>query len=805
MSVTDCLTEAGVSKDKVHSIRKQIDAEMAKNGGDEVAASAAVKDQIDGTFRDYKRGRLLGELKMHQVDAEFAARLERSNAIFNGQTAAARKWDKLTRRAPTALNEQRRFYNDIDYYAKAKANSYVIKLADIFHTLTTGSFKLSMDGRNASVMVRAIIDGNVENLANSGLREGARAITKLFADMRGDFQNLGGVLGYRKNYFPVRHNASAIEKAGYETWAAAYKNAFDIDDIALREGKTVDDVLKGMWASIQNGSANTATKMLDDGIEKSRGGVQALFARHDRSRLADPRSGEAFVEYNRQFGTGDEGLMDMVVQYTNNLGHDIGVMQRMGPTPQRTHNRLRLNAQKEGASGSQLTGLDGAFRTLLGQWETSSDTLLGSVVQGGMHLASAAFLGSAPVAALTDSVFIRNTAKMAGLTEGAGLDRFLKILDNDPDSMFREHQHLAAMSNSLSNRFGGVSEGVTGRNVVDTLSKFSKANHRLSGLDRMTLVAGDAISLALTRNVTELAARGTPFESVSKDFVDMMESVGMTKADYDELVRIGADPNTGMITPRWVAEHDDVLGTRFSALELKLRGIATNAPDLLQRNRSTGAAAGATERGGVLNLMSSAMFQFKSFPIMVFSHHLQYAMNKAMNGSFNALGNLVLLGGTLGVGVVQIKQLIAGRNPKALDDPSLYLNALWQAGSLGLFSDVLLRDPDAYKRNLVAELAGPLASMSGETTLNTMSYVYSAFASASDDTIDMGKETSEYMRALRRNMPFGSLWYAKTAVDRVVMDEIDSALNDESHKRVRDMINRANRDKGTGYWLPPEG
>ena len=130
------------------------------------------------------------------------------------------------------------------------------------------------------------------------------------------------------------------------------------------------------------------------------------------------------------------------------------------------------------------------------------------------------------------------------------------------------------------------------------------------------------------------------------------------------------------------------------------------------------------------------------------------------------LGLLFMQTSFLGAIVVQMKELLKG-NPMidpAQEPGKLALKGLWQAGFAGLLGDVMFKDPDGYRRSLVAELAGPVLNVTGDAVLAGQGAIKAAFLA--DEEIDY----NTIRRAMKPFVPLSSVWYAKTAFDRLVLD-----------------------------------
>ena len=69
-----------------------------------------------------------------------------------------------------------------------------------------------------------------------------------------------------------------------------------------------------------------------------------------------------------------------------------------------------------------------------------------------------------------------------------------------------------------------------------------------------------------------------------------------------------------------------------------------------------------------------------------------------------------------------------------------------------------------------------------------------------DETTNYGREVSKFVR---RYTPGASLWYARTAWDRVLMDNLQRMLDPQAEASFRRQMQNAKRDYRQDYWWKP--
>ena len=192
--------------------------------------------------------------------------------------------------------------------------------------------------------------------------------------------------------------------------------------------------------------------------------------------------------------------------------------------------------------------------------------------------------------------------------------------------------------------------------------------------------------------------------------------------------------------------------------------------------------------------MSSVM-QFKSFPVQIWRNHFVPSLVKMAQGDLSPLAMLVAQSIFLGGMVVQLKETLKGNEFMSYDDPKFYMKAMWQAGFMGLVGDTLFKDPQGYRRSIIAELAGPAPTVAADLALTIMGSISNGFTAGEE------VDTAALTRAMRPFVPFSSLWYAKTALDRIIMDTLNTVLDDDYYKTInrRRKIMQDERG-GQGWW-----
>lgn len=801
MSIIDCVKGKGLPKRIEAELQEEYDTLLARNNGDQGLAAAELAESFAKRSATQKTARIKGALAADRVDKEIQAIMADDSAIFNNYSKPAQMMAKALGHEPSHKNAVSKLYSRAAMSGQREVIDALSNLEEFHAKVAAKGIRFRHNTELMGKITDGLIDG-VDEIADPEVRSLAREIKGVWDLLVKSYQQQGGIMGEMENYFPLKHNRQKIADAGFDTWFTAWKDMNDLEKMVdFKTGKPMtperfEAVSRDVFANIvSDGAYHRAIDMETGNIRSRRPGD--LFARRMQGRMSRPKSGKAYKDYNEAFGTGEESEYDLMLANMREMAHDTGLMKVLGPTPENLNAQMGTQALARGEGPKAQKRIDALFRTMIGHWDGSSDSMFAKAVTGGQHLMDAALLGSASVAAIGDGIFVAQTMRMAGLTGqgGAAVDGFLKGIAGNPDDITRAiHTTEAFMHTQVSRYMDGVTPTVGGR-VRTGLNDAKNLNHRLSGLQNVTMGTGDSMSMAFASGMGEMVGKKVAYDALPADFRKLLGDNAIREQDWKRLLANGTDER-GMITRNGLPDDMADIADKVGNTELQLRMWATNSPELATRVYSTGNVFGSRMRGDAGHLLMSSAMQFKSFPLQVYRNHLVPAMIKAADGELGQLGQLTLSGIVMGTMIVQLKELLKGRETVPFDDPSLYMKGLWQSGVGGVWGDVFFKDPDAYKRNIISELAGPLAGMTNEKSLLALSTIKAAFTE--DEEVD-GRA---WVRAGRSVVPFGTLWYGKLAFERTIIDGLDATVDDGYYDYVDQKNKKLKEERGGEGWMP---
>jgi len=212
-----------------------------------------------------------------------------------------------------------------------------------------------------------------------------------------------------------------------------------------------------------------------------------------------------------------------------------------------------------------------------------------------------------------------------------------------------------------------------------------------------------------------------------------------------------------------------------------LRELATNEATLRTRAITTGAAFGDAKKGTFLRAFASSVFMFKSFPITVLNNHIIPSMQQVRAGRYDYAAQIAVGTTLLGAMALQTKEITKGRTPKDMDDWKFWQAAMLQGGGLGLFGDFLFAEYSRFGRDPFMELLGPIAGLGSD--------IARTFKGNLERGLDdkEGRFMKDLFNVAKRNIPGGSLWYSRLALERLLLDNIERMADPKFDKNIRRM------------------
>ena len=632
---------------------------------------------------------------------------------------------------------------------------------------------------------------------------------KLFADAIGDtfeylrkrFNRAGGAIGKLEGFgLPHRHDWARVRAAGYEAWAEFVRPLLDTAKMRDRNGgeftaETLDEALKDTFENIRTNG------MRGEASSNATGGGK-LANRRAEHRFLHFRDGEAWLAYHEAYGSGN--IFELVTGHIRSMSYDIAAMERLGPNTEATMRWLldRADIAEAASARSAPAALSGASASRAGVehlWNFMSGeysrpvvyegfaapvlNVAVSSIQGARNLVTAAYLGSATISSATDFHTRAMAQKMAGLPEVTVLSGFLKQMNPANDA----HRRAA------------VRLGLGMRDAAHSLGSAHRMVMQMNGPGWTKVLADDVLRLSLLNKVTEAQqrdfgmtflgtladARAQPFDAINPDLRRTMERHGVDATTWDTVRSGPVESHEGVDYLSLRAIEDDRAADRIMDMVLGETSIAVQESGARDRALLTYARPGT-----FIGELSATATQFKSFTFGLMRNQMNriaaIADEQGAVPSSKYTAQLAIGLWLLGAGILQTRELIKGRDLRPMDNWEFWGDAMVAGGGLLVVGDLMGVVTSGRVGSWAEWAAGPVAGFAGDIT---------KIAKAKNK----GGATA---KMIRRNTPGANIFWARLAVERLVMDRIQENI-DPNYRQSWGMMQRRARKDGQGIWWAP--
>ena len=641
---------------------------------------------------------------------------------------------------------------------------------------------------------------------NALAKAGAEAWLKVAEAMRQKFNDAGGDVGRLDyGYLPQAHDEMRVLAKGRDAWAQQVLPLLDRERYVKEDGARMTDaevldVLRGAWETISTDGANKTAP----GAFKGSG---ARANRRSESRQIHFKDGQAFLDYQRDFGTGS--MYDAMIGHIGGLARDIGLVERYGPNPE-SQMRVQFDVAKraDGARGlagqiaENMAGPEAQWAVLSGASGSPKHAQLARMAQHVRNVEVFGKLQGAVLSSMTDFGTYFVTVGYNRLPYFEALANIGRAASKDTRDFMNAHGFIAESMISDMNRWSG-------ENIAQNWSgRISAATMRLSLMNAWTDTLRRGFQLTMMQAVGRM--RSTDWGNLSEWDRYRMEAKGLTADDWALIQQAAPAQYRGadFVTPDAIyATGDPRAGevvAKYLAMIVDESEVAVLNPDLTTRAITT---AGGSQAGTVGGETARAVAQFKSFPIAMISRHWRRIIDTPqglegapMTANRLAYGGALMVSLTaLGAIAFQSKQIVSGKDPVDMTTAKFWTRSFAQGGGLGFVGDLLLQDTtddrsplDTFGRTFLGPTFGSAADLYELTKGNV-------------DEAMAGKKTqagAEGMRFIRSHAPLVNLWYAKAALDNAGLHAMQEAASPGYLSRIQ---NKARKDWGQEYWWKPGG
>lgn len=624
------------------------------------------------------------------------------------------------------------------------------------------------------------------------------------------FNEAGGNLPERENYFPQAWESSRVRADGEAAFRAWMRHEYEAGRLNIRSFDTGERLGRELAFAIIDGAyARIATDGISDLVPGRFQASANLAERHNQARVFEWTSADAWLGFNDRYGAGDAGIYDLLTGHIGGRARDIAMLEIMGPNPGQMARTLIDEATKRGENRYLTWKLEGIWDHVSGAANSPVSQWLADTMRGVRAWLTAAKLGSATLSAQTDFATVRATAAWNGMNTSAVMRRYLGLLKPGENADQLLAVRLGLVADGWAQRAAGAMRDQADLVGNDLAGRVADTVLRASGLSAHTQAGKWAFGMEFLGELADQAGRS--LEQMKPELQRAFRTYGITAEDWD------------LIRARGVFEEE---GARFIYPEQVVRGGPDMAPPGDPR-AAQGAASrllemvqtetnfaivepGALERALVLGktrpgtlsgeFLRSTM-QFKSFPVSMMTRHLMRGIESVRAGDRGRY--LVATGVSLtvmGALAMQLKEMAKGRDPRDMTAPTFWGAAFMQGGGAGLFGDFLSSAVNRADRSFyLSAVGGPMAGLADDLARLTGGNIQGL---AENKDTHAGRELARFIQT---NAPGTSLWYARLALDRLLWDRLHELADPDHARRAQRLQERVMRDTGQRFfWRPGE-
>jgi len=662
----------------------------------------------------------------------------------------------------------------------------------------------------------------------------AKIIMKWQETARVDENRAGAWIGKMPGYIVRQsHDIMKIRASGFDAWRNAILPRLDertFDGVSDR-----DQFMRSVYNGLASGVHLTSEK--PDWMNGFKGSANAA-KRASQERVLHFKDGISWHEYNQQFGT--SSLREAVFGGLNSAARNTGIMRVLGTNPGNMFKYLTdtiaNDVSKSGnpaALADYMTKVRRLNRTVMPQVDGSLN-IPGSVgwadasanVRGWLRMSQ---LGGAVISSFNDVPISATEMRYQGqnfmqAVLGAMKGRFTRYTSAEQkeilssigvysDAMTQEIIRRISGDDSLTGKMGRAQQLFFKYNLMNFWTESGRNSNAMMITNWLAQNADQAHARLPEdlRRVLDLHGIGDREWEIFRH-MDMADSEGRKFMTTSGIRGVPDDVISGYVQSKGLKPTERAISDARDQLEGQLRGyildrlnIAMSEPgDRTQAFMKMGTVPG-TVAGEAIRFAG----QYKSFTASFMQNVLgrevfgrgytpaglgeskTTSMTNALmrngSGTFIGAANLFVWATLFGYTSMQAKLLLKGQTPRPADAKT-FLAAAAQGGGLGILGDFMFGEVNRMG-------AGPVTSLMGPAASNADS-VITLLQSTTRGDADLG----DWYRTSLDNTPFLNVFWLRTAMNGLILNRIQDALDPGSLERYQ---RRVEREQGNDFLIPP--
>lgn len=715
---------------------------------------------------------------------------------------------------------------NVHYTAKALRSEAHRTLIDAIETLRAKNLGWKEETELEIDFGRAAHDGRTD-VADSALGA-AKAWRATEPRLPEDYRAAGGALPSRKDYFPnVPFDRAKVQALGPDRWRQMMNEENARDKVI--DFTTDKPMADARWNQLVDESYRGIIGETSDAPSGTPRGQPMLANARDLPRLFVYKDFDAWMRVAETVGE-HQSPYRAVLDHVTGLTHDTAALDILGPNPEamkrfildmfdREAARLgvtadsadpkalkkaaRKNRAIEMRVGLARSSFERVWAEVMGENRVPVNSEAAKFMGDVRHWLASTQLGSALLSAITDPVTVAVASRMHDVPMMGVMHRWTELMAGKGGEIEGAQMGLTADSMAM---MIGQADRLQGEAIrLGIAAKASSSIMRLQGLRRSTALLRTAFGLDLEARIAR--DLGTDYAALNPNFRESLDRAGIGEDEWNVIRQATPEEprkNAIFMTPAAVER----LGTpeakrasqRLSQLIHRGMDFAVIEADPLARSFLTFGTRPGTVPGEGLRFGT----QYRTWPASFMTTHLALALSRGWDGTRLGYGAATFIAMTaFGALAMQAKQIAQGRdplnmNPTTAQGARAWASAMLQGGGFGVFGDIAFVDQTRYGNTWASTLAGPAA---GAVEAGLGDFLIRNLQRAGK-----GEETHFFGDAVYiggRYVPGSSLWYARLAFQRGVLDQAALMADPRARERFARMEETAQREWGQRYWLPP--
>lgn len=758
--------------------------------------------------------------------------------------------DEMAIRKGSAYKKVEGYLQSVKARQDAIYNNVLGVLAEAFETQKVNWLGHITDFQDVVDGVRWIIDEGKGDFSPNAQALG-KSFSESFKFLAARYRAANGLLGNIQNYVPQTHDRwKIIGNDRSETGLIQSKRDYvkftmdrldrekmlDHDTSMPLSDQQLEELVGRSWESFYEG--------------EGRGRIGDIDTRHSMHRVFHFKSGDAYLEYNAKFGSGNEGLLTSLLLNMKAMARDTALLEVMTSRPGAMMNIFEDLIHKEGVKAGKsvnrkMDKVRGQFNVLSSKFQPGDpDDVVMQALNIAHNYMRAAKLGSAMISSFTDLPFTIATLRSQGLPVMPAMEAYIGTLVPGSTEAKEAHRVLGAIAQDYANaakgglRYGDAAPVSQGKKLMDRMSRgmrtLTDVTYTASFLDGHTKKVRFGAGYSLAVRLGEAVEGKLPRETWGRQFSEALENYGINEKDWNFLLANGklVSDRTGPLfnvkelrRQKFKSMEDQrfafQLANKLEDWNFDLQRRALNEPSLATQAFMRGAslARGAGGEGTVSKAIGNTIGMFKNFPIEVARNHFFPLLDKerSVGSRLEHAAWGLMAAGLVGTVAYQAKQVAYGKTPMSWEDPRLYIAGAFQSTALGVIGDLIfsMSGEDRFGHNFFEQQSGPLLSLVSDVAKTALSgfqeLTYEGALLAGIDPTGLGfKEKKKKTRSkfkqgtmdiIRYNTPvLSTLWYGKLMWNRLLVDQFELFIDETTPDRIRKSEKALRRETGQEYF-----